>query len=439
MKMRITYKPTQDLAPYALNARTHSDFQVRQIAKSIQEFGFNNPVLVDSDDTIIAGHGRVLAALELELTEVPTVVLKHMNDAQRRAYILADNQLALNAGWDKELLALEMQELHNAGFDTTLIGFGEKELEEIFGVQEKDGLTDPDEIPDLDPGQEPTTQKGDLWILGNHRLMCGDSTEAQAVKALMDGDQADMGWTDPPYNVDYEGGTGLKIINDNMNDGDFYAFLYHAFSSYNMALKPGGCLYVAHADTEGANFRRAFVDAGLDLKQCLVWVKNSAPLSRQDYNWKHEPILYGWKPGAAHYFCRDFTKTTVIDDDANIDKMKTARLREYARELEAAIKSTIVRVDRPTKNMEHPTMKPVRLIVELVENSSQAGEIVLDLFGGSGSTLIACEKMTRKARLMELDPRYCDVIIKRWQDFTGEFAILEGTSQTFAEVKNGRT
>ena len=406
--MQIEMRPVGALVPYVNNSRTHNDAQVAQIAASIREFGWTNPVLVDGENGIIAGHGRVMAARVLGLDEVPVIELTHMTEAQKRAYIIADNKLAELAGWDKELLSLELGALKLDGFDIDLIGFDVIDLAKLVPPDPKDGLTGEDEAPPLPA--VPTSALGDVWLLGEHRLMCGDSTSVSDVERLMDGYKADMIITDPPYNVAYEGGTDekLTIQNDSMGDEAFYQFLLAAYGAMFAVAKDGAGIYVFHADSEGMNFRKAMLDAGFKLAQCCVWVKQSLVLGRQDYHWQHEPVLYGWKPNGAHRWYSDRKQTTVWN------------------------------FDRPTRNDVHPTMKPIALIEYPLCNSSRGGDIVLDLFGGSGSTLIACEKHSRSARLMELDPKYCDVIVKRWQEFTGKAATLQSSGATFADVAVSR-
>ena len=383
------------LIPYARNSRTHSDEQVTQIAASIREFGFTNPVLIDSNGTIIAGHGRVMAAKKVGLSEVPCIRLGHLSQSQIRAYVIADNKLALNAGWDDEMLKSELLALQEDGFNTDLTGFSDDELNALLTVETVEGETDPDEVPE--PPPEPITKLGDIWILGNHRLMCGDSTSIDSVTHLMGGEQANLLLTDPPYNVAYEGKTekALTIENDSMDNDSFAQFLRDVYSTADTVMKEGAVFYIWHADSEGFNFRKAAFEVGWKIRQCLIWNKNCLVMGRQDYHWKHEPCLYGWKDGAAHYWGSDRTQTTVLD------------------------------FNKPSRNGEHPTMKPVELFEYQIKNSSKPSDVVLDLFGGSGTTAIACEKTGRKARLMELDPKYCDVIVKRWEDFTGKKAKLE--------------
>ena len=392
-KLKITYKPVADLIPYARNSRTHSDAQVAQIAASIKEFGFTNPILLDGDNGIIAGHGRVMAAQKLGETQVPTIELGHMSETQKRAYIIADNKLALNAGWDEQMLALEIQDLKDVGYDLELMGFSVDELE-AMNPQVIEGLTDEDAIPDVP--DEPITKLGDIYQLGNHRLMCGDSCSLEAVEKLTDKAGVDMLLTDPPYNVAYEGGTKekLTIQNDSMGDNQFRQFLRDAFVTADTVMKKGAVFYIWHADSEGYNFRGACKDAGWTVRQCLIWKKSSLVMGRQDYHWKHEPCLYGWKDGAGHLWATDRKQTTILE------------------------------FDKPSRNGEHPTMKPVGLFEYQMLNNTKGGDMVLDLFGGSGTTLLAAEKHGRHAYLMELDPKYCDVIVKRWEDFTGKKATL---------------
>lgn len=433
---------TAALVPYARNARTHSPAQVAQIAASIREFGFTNPVLVDQDDGIIAGHGRVMAAQQLGLAEVPCIRLAHLSDAQKRAYILADNKLALNAGWDEAMLASELQALADEGFEMELTGFSQNELEQLTLTQdnESDNLQKErlDEIPAVNAIV--VTRHGDLWSLGPHRLLCGSSTDEQDVSRLMQFEQADMVWTDPPYNVDYQGGISApreRIANDDLQQSAFQMFLLKAFGNAEKYCKPGAVIYVAHSEFERISFTSAFKNAGFKFSQTIIWVKQSATLSRSDFNWQHEPLIYGWKEGAAHYFCRDFTLTTVIDDDLDIDAMKREQMAQLLKDLRKT-PSTVIRHDRPTKSELHPTMKPVGLVQRMLEWSSRTGQIVLDLFGGSGTTLMAAEQCGRAARLMEIDPQYVDVIVRRWQTHTGREATLESTGQTFDQVAAAR-
>jgi len=406
-KRELAYIPVDSLIPYASNARTHSDEQVAQIAASIREFGFTNPLLVDGDLGLIAGHGRLMAARKLGMVEVPAIILDYLSEAQKRALVIADNKLALNAGWDDELLRVEFDGLAELGFDLDLTGFSLDEINALTPEVINPGLTDEDAVPE--PPETPVTVLGDIWVLGRHRLMCGDSTAIDAVESLMDGQNADMLLTDPPYNVAVQGGNhgdpersnGLRIQNDKMPDADFRQFLRDAFVSANHCMKPGGVFYIWHADSEGYNFRGAAIDAGWQVRQCLIWKKSSIVMGRQDYHWKHEPCLYGWKDGAGHLWATDRKQTTVLE------------------------------FDRPSRNAEHPTMKPVALFEYQMLNNTKGQDVILDIFGGSGTTLIAAEKNGRDSRLMELDPKYCDVIIKRWQDFTGMQAVHAVTGEVF--------
>ena len=399
------------LIPYALNSRTHSDAQVAQIAASIKEFGFTNPVLVDDDNNLIAGHGRVLAARKLNMDKVPAVIITGLDERKRRALIIADNKLALNAGWDEEALRVELQDL--AADYGEMMGFSQDELEELLvDATPVNGLTDEDAVPEVPAN--PVTKLGDIWLLGKHRLLCGDSTSMDDLAKLCDGQAVDMWLTDPPYNLAVQGGdrgdpnrtNGLKIQNDSMADDEFRQFLRDAYTAANSVMKPGAVFYIWHADSEGYNFRGAAQDAGWKVRQCLIWKKSSLVMGRQDYHWKHDPCLYGWKEGAGHLWATDRKQTTILE------------------------------FDRPTRNGEHPTMKPVALFEYQMLNNTKGGDIVLDSFGGSGTTLIAAEKNGRHSRLMELDPKYCDVIVKRWQEFTGKEATLETNGKTFNETSS---
>lgn len=395
------------LIPYARNARTHSDEQISQIAASIKEWGWTTPILVDETGSIIAGHGRTLAAQRLKMTEVPVMVAKGWSDAKKRAYVIADNKLALNANWDIEMLALELTDLLGMDFDLDLTGFSAEEIATLMPVVVEPGLTDEDEAPELQ--ENSTTVLGDVWIMGKHRLLCGDSTSVDDLTKLCQDQAVDMWLTDPPYNVAYEGKTKekLSIQNDSMGDDQFRKFLRDAYVSADTVMKPGAVFYIWHADSEGYNFRGACHDAGWKVRQCLIWKKSVLVMGRQDYHWKHEPCLYGWKEGAGHLWAADRKQTTILE------------------------------FDKPSRNGEHPTMKPVALFEYQLLNNTKGGDIVLDSFGGSGTTLIAAEKNGRIARLVELDPKYCDVIIKRWQNFTGKVATHAETGQPFAEVTNG--
>lgn len=402
---QIILQPVEALIPYARNSRTHSDEQVAQIAASIREFGFTNPVLVDDEGGIVAGHGRVMAARQIGMTAVPTINVGWLSEQQRRAYVIADNQLAMNAGWDESVLAQEVAWLQDHQFNTDLLGFNADFLDGLLAEEAATdvGLTDQDDAPSLQA--EPVTRLGDVWVLGKHRLMCGDSTSMDAVIALVPGGGIDMFLTDPPYNVAYEGKTAdaLTIQNDSMSNTSFRQFLRDAFTAADSVMKAGAVFYIWYADVESYNFTGALVDTGWDLRQVLIWKKNSLVMGRKDYHFKHEPCLYGWKDGAGHLWASDRKQTTILE------------------------------FDRPTRSLEHPTMKPVALFEYQLLNNTKGGDLCLDLFGGSGTTLIACEKNGRYARLMELDPKYCDVIVRRWQAFTGKRAVLESTGEPFPE------
>jgi len=376
------------LVPYARNARTHSKEQILQLRSSLREFGFVNPVIVDKDLNIIAGHGRIMAAKEEGLTEIPCVFVEHLTEAQKRAYILADNRLALSAGWDEELLALEFADLKDLGFDLELTGFDEKEIEKLFAA---DGNDVQDDDFDLTAALEEAAfvLPGDVWTLGRHRLICGDATDSETMKKLMDGRKANLVLTDPPYNVAFESASGLKIKNDSMKAEQFYTFLLSSFRNLAENLEGGGSAYIFHADTEGENFRRAFREAGFHLSGTCIWAKDSFVMGRSPYQWQHEPILYGW--------------------------LKTGSHKWYAGRSEA----TIWNFPKPKRNSDHPTSKPLDLLAYPIRNSSQANGIVLDTFGGSGSTLIACEQADRICHMLELDEKYASVILRRYAEFKG--------------------
>ena len=406
--LTIQYKKIEQLIPYARNSRTHSDAQVAQIAASIKEFGWTNPVLMDGDNGIIAGHGRVLAARVLGQTDIPTIELSHMTDIQKRAYIISDNKLAMNAGWDEEVLGLELTELKEFGFNLDLTGFSTDEIEALLAPAGTEGLTDEDAVPEVP--ETPVTVLGNVWLMGKHRVMCGDSTSIEQAEQLMAGTNADLVFTDPPYNVAYSGlgqnnlGT---IKNDDMSAADFEQFCRDLFATYHAVMKPLACIYVCHPDSQSGPklaFEKTFAEQ-FKKSSTIIWMKQSAGMGWQDYRAQHEPILYGWKDGGKgkHFFSGDRTKTTVW---------------KIGRDAQATYK--------------HPTQKPVALPEEAINNSSKGQDIVLDLFGGSGSTLIACEKTGRINRSMELDPKYCDVIVQRWQEFTGQTATLESTGEPFA-------
>jgi len=401
-------RQTSDLIPYANNSRTHSEEQITQVASSIKEFGFTNPILIDEQGGIIAGHGRVMAANKLKLDELPVIVLEGLTEAQKKAYVIADNQLALNSGWDLDALRLEVETLQELDFDIDLLGFEGDFLDGLLEEEPTDGLTDEDECPE--PPETPVSVLGDIWQLGNHRLMCGDSTSIESLEKLCEGQLVDMWLTDPPYNVAYEGKTkdALTIQNDEMANDDFRQFLTDCYTAADSVMKRGAVFYIWHADSEGYNFRGAAIDAGWQVRQCLIWKKSVIVMGRQDYHWKHEPCLYGWKDGAAHLWATDRKQSTILE------------------------------FDKPSKNKEHPTMKPVELFEYQMLNNTKGDDLVLDSFGGSGTTIIACEKNHRNARLMELDEKYVDVIIRRWQDFTGKQATHIESGKTYEEIKGER-
>lgn len=413
-------KAVESLKPYQYNARTHSPEQVEKLKRSIQEFGFINPVLIDNKNMIIAGHGRVLAALELGIKKVPTLTISELTEDQVRAYIIADNKLAEDAGWDEELLQMELQALSDVGFDISIIGFDDDISTEDFEIDEDEYSVD------IAEDRPPKTKLGEIYQLGDHRLMVGDSTKSEDVSKLMNGEKADLVVTDPPYNVAYEGGTAeaMTIKNDNMDDAKFQAFLTDAFANMNEALKEGGAFYIWHASRTHAEFENALNNNGLEERQQIIWNKSSLTIGRQDYQWKHEPCIYGWKEGAAHYFCNDRKKTTVQNvTSQDLKKKSKAELISIINELIEEIPSTVMDEKKPMRNSIHPTMKPISLFGRQIKNSSKPGEIVLDLFGGSGTTIMACEELDRKAYVMEYDPYYADAIIERWEHQTGKKAI----------------
>ena len=382
--------PLSRLVPYVNNARTHSPEQLTKLRSSLREFGFINPVIIDRDFNVIAGHGRIVAAKGEGITEVPCVFVDYLTEAQKKAYILADNRMALDAGWDEELLRIEIESLQGADFDVSLTGFGEDEIADLFaGDGEKDVK---DDDFDLSAALEKAAfvERGDIWTVGRHRLMCGDATSVEDVAALMDGKKANLIVTDPPYGVSFKSGSGLSIQNDSMKGDEFYTFLYNSFSQMAAHLENGGAAYVFHADTEGLNFRKAFVDAGFHLAGVCIWVKNSLVLGRSDYQWQHEPVLYGFLKNGKHPWYSDRKQTTIWN------------------------------YDKPKRNKNHPTSKPLDLLGYPICNSSQENAIVIDTFGGSGSTMMACEQTDRICCMMELDEKYASVILRRYVEDTGD-------------------
>ena len=381
--------PIGKLIPYINNARTHSPEQIKKLRASLREFGFVNPVIIDRDYNVIAGHGRIMAAKEEGITEVPCVYVDHLTEAQRKAYILADNRMALDAGWDEEMLRVEIDALKEVDFDPMLAGFDEKELAALY-ADEGNGAEDDDF--DLSAALEKASfvEPGDVWTVGRHRLMCGDATKPEDVQTLMGGERANLIVTDPPYGVSFKSDSGLTIQNDSIKNEEFYAFLLSAFRNMADVLEKGGAAYVFHADTEGLNFRRAFVDAGFHLAGCCIWAKDSLVLGRSDYQWQHEPVLYGFLQNGKHPWYSDRKQTTIWN---------------FA---------------KPKRNENHPTSKPLDLLAYPICNSTQENAIVIDTFGGSGSTMMACEKTNRVCRMMELDPKYASVILRRYvEDFGG--------------------
>lgn len=395
------------LIPYQNNARTHSKEQINKLRASIREFGFVNPVIIDREYNVIAGHGRIAAASEEGITEVPCVFVDHLTEAQKKAYILADNRMALDAGWNEDLLRVELEALEEMGYDLGLTGFDDKELAALFPAEEAK-----EDDFDVDAElQKPTfTKTGDVWTLGRHRLVCGDATDPAVYAVLMDSTKANLVITDPPYNVNYEGSAG-KIKNDNMAGEKFYEFLLAAFKNMESVMAPDASIYVFHADTEGLNFRRAFADAGFYLSGCCIWKKQSLVLGRSPYQWQHEPVLYGWKKNGKHQWYTGRKETTIWE------------------------------FDKPKKNGDHPTMKPISLLAYPIGNSSMTNAIVLDPFGGSGSTLITCEQTDRICRTIELDEKFCDVIVNRYIEQVGsaDGVTVERDSKTrkYEEVANG--
>jgi DNA modification methylase len=389
--MLVEMRPIGSIKPYENNPRVNNA-AVDAVAASLKAFGFRQPIVVDEDDVIIVGHTRYKAALKLGMETVPVHVARGLTPAQARAYRIADNQTATLSQWDEDKLPLELMELQKAEFDLALTGFPEDEILRLLTHPGAEGRCDPDEVPE--PPEEPVTQPGDLWVLGRHRLLCGDATKPEDLARLLPEGPADVLLTDPPYNVRYEGKTPdkLTIANDAMEPAEYRKFLAQALSSASKRLRPGGAFYVWHADTAGLDVRMACADAGLAVRQCLVWVKSVMVLGRQDYQWRHEPCLYGWADGAAHTWLSDRAQTTVLE------------------------------FDKPSRSTDHPTTKPVELFAYLLGNSCKPGGTVLDCFAGSGTALVAAEQTGRTAALLELDPRYADVIVSRFEAFTGKKA-----------------
>src|SRR3984893_14293985 len=399
MEIRINIQverwPISRLIPRITNPRTHSPTQIAQIAAAIQEWGWTNPILVGADNDVLAGHARLLAARQLEMNEVPVIQLGHLSEAQRRALVIADNQLALNAGWSEETLRVELQALQEAEFDLSVVGFDDDELARLLAAQDAaEGLTDEDAVPELP--QTPVSATEDLWILGNHKLLVGDATDREQVARLMAADAADLIFTDPPYNVDYEGYTDdkLKIEGDRMSDADFKQFQEAAFRSCRTVVKPGASLYVCHSSSWQREFQNALEAAGFEVRCQIIWAKNTFAWGFARYKFQHEPIFYCHVAGQKDSWYGNKSQSTLWEEK------------------------------KPAANRLHPTMKPVELVERALVNSSNPGDLVLDLFGGAGSTLIGCERRGRKARLMEIDPKYADVIVKRYQEYSGKPAVL---------------
>jgi DNA modification methylase len=410
--LQVVTWPVERLIPYARNARTHSDEQVAQIAASIAEFGWTNPILAGSDGIIVAGHARLQAARKLGMTEVPVIVLDHLTETQRRALVLADNRLALNAGWDEEMLRVELEAIREDDFDLSVIGFTDDELADLLAEPEEvqAGNIDDDAVPEEQ--ETAVTALGDVWLMGDHRLLCGDSIQMESVEKVLAGGLADMVFTDPPYNVNYGAtmkdklrGNKRKIANDNLGD-DFERFIRDA--CVNILAVTKGAVYICMSSSELHTLEKAFRDAGGHWSTFVIWAKHTFTMGRSDYQRQYEPILYGWKEGTDHYWCG------------------------------ARDQGDVWFVKKPVANDLHPTMKPVELVERAIRNSSKGRDTVLDPFGGSGTTVIACEKAGRAARLIELEPKYCDVIVRRWQEFTGREATLDGDGRTFADVAGER-
>lgn len=404
--LKVQIWPTGDIVPYAKNSRTHTKSQISKIAASIQEWGWTNPILAGANKEIIAGHARLEAAKLLKMESVPVIVLGHLTDEQRRALVIADNQLAMSAGWDEELLREELLALKDLDYNLDLIGFDDVELKNILEVEVEEA--DEDSVPEL--VETITTRQGDMWLCGSHKVLCGDSTKAEDVSKLLPPASVDMVFTDPPYNVGYEGGTAeaMTILNDKMDVGDFIKFLEATFQSYRTIVKPGAALYVCHPSSFQREFQNALEASGFTVRTQIIWAKNTFAWGFGRYKFQHEPIFYAYVTGQKDSWYGDKTQSTLWNEK------------------------------KPAANKIHPTTKPVELIDRALVNSSKAGDTVADLFGGSGSTMIACERRERVCRSIELDPKYVDRIVRRWQEFTGKKATLEETTKTFEEVAEAR-
>lgn len=449
MDMVIEYWDASALVEYARNPRKN-DHVVDALVSMIREFGFRVPILARSNGLVVDGHLRLKAARKLGMSRVPVVCADDLTDIQVKAFRLAVNRMAELADWDSELLALELEDLNAADFDLSVLGFEADFVAELLDTDDPElGAVDPDEVPAVQA--EPVSRTGDLWVLGDHRLLVGDSTRVDDLERLMDGEKADMWLTDPPYNVAYQGGTSAKmtIANDDMDDASFRQFLRDAYSAADAVMRPGAVFYIWHADSEGFNFRGACLDVGWQVRQCLIWVKNALVLGRQDYHWRHEPCLYGWKDGASHAWHGGRKQTTVSEagDWAPFREVSPGVFqvevegRLFIVEGSAVIREilpSVMEADKPTKSDLHPTTKPVELFEKQMRNNTRREWLVLDSFGGSGTTLIAAERHGRRARLMELDPVYADVIVRRWEKYTGRSAVLEGSDKTFAALAADR-
>jgi DNA modification methylase len=416
--MNEQQRAVAELTKDPANARSHSERNIEAIMASLERFGQQKPIVIHDNGTVVAGSGTLEAASRLGWQSID-VRITDLIGADATAYAIADNRTAELAEWDQQILLNQLQDLPDLEL-VTAAGFTPEELASLLAeVEDEHPIEiDEDEVPE--PPAIPITEPGDIWILGDHVLICGDATSDRWIPFLH-GEQVDAVITDPPYNVAYVGKTAdaLTIDNDEMNDGAFREFLVAALSNAATVLKPGGPVYICHADTEGVNFRLAMTEAGLLFKQCLVWIKNAMVLGRQDYNWKHEPILYGWKPGAAHKWVGAFDKTTVIDDDLDLAKLSKGELITIINQYRNGDFPTAIRENRPGRSLEHPTMKPLSLLANFVRNSTERGDKILDVFGGSGSTMACCEKLGRRSITVELDPVYCDVIVARWEKITG--------------------
>lgn len=454
MPTEIVFRNVDELLPFAQNSRSHSPDQINALANVIKSAGWTNPCLI-ADGGILAGHGRIMAAKKLGLTRVPCIDLSHLSEVERRALIISDNRLAEMASWDLEMLRIETDYLKEEGFDLELTGFDEDTLAELLGDQ--DAPPENDKDPDAAPPvpEEPVSVPGDVWVCGAHRVMCGSSLLGEDWDRLMMGERADACWTDPPYNVDIGGknealdradkgnsGKTGAIMNDKMSDADFYQFLFDMYSAVLGQMKPGAPIYVAHADSEGANFRRAFIDAGFKLQSCLIWRKNVHVLGRSDYQWIHEPILYGWKPGSAHRWYGGRKNTSVIDlgDSSPFVRMEDGRYQIKVGDSVLIVSgdamveehpSSVLYEAKPAKSGLHPTQKPTALIERMLKQSARAGDIVIDAFGGSGSTMLAADRLGMSSRLMELDPKYVDVICRRYWQYTGRRPVHAVTGEPF--------